>query len=64
MKPALAIRAVRDGPVDTLILCGELHLCEAGGLLRQAAITIYNQTERLVLDIAGVMFLDCVGAQA
>jgi anti-anti-sigma factor len=58
------IRAVRDGPVSTLILCGELDACEAGGLPGQAAVIADNQTERLVLDLAGVAFLDCAGARA
>src|SRR5256885_14661191 len=64
VRPALTIRAVRDGPVRTLILRGELDLCEGGGLLRRAAITVDGQTERLVLDMAGVTFLDCSGARA
>jgi anti-anti-sigma factor len=64
LNPALTIRAVRDGPVRTLILCGELDFCEAGGLLRQAAAAVDSQTERLVLDMAGLTFLDCAGGRA
>ena len=64
MKPALTIRAVRDGPVRTLILRGELDLGQTGGLLRQAAGTVDSQTEQLVLDMAGLSFLDCAGARA
>jgi anti-anti-sigma regulatory factor len=60
----LTIRAVRDGPVRTLILHGELDFSEGAGLLTQAAVTVDAQTERLVLDMAGVTFLDCAGARA
>jgi anti-anti-sigma factor len=61
---ALTIRAVRDGSVCVLILRGELDLCEGGALLTQAAISLDSTTERLVLDMAGVTFLDCSGARA
>ena len=64
MNPALTIRAGRDGPVRTLILRGDLDGFEAGRLLTQAAITIDDQTERLVLDLAGLAFVDCAGARA
>ena len=64
MSHALTIRAVRDGSVCVLSLRGELDLCEGGALLTQAAISLYSTTERLVLDMAGVTFLDCSGARA
>ena len=64
MKPALTIMAVRNGPVSTLILRGELDFCDADRLVRQAAIAVDSQTERLVLDLAGLTFLDCAGAGA
>jgi anti-anti-sigma factor len=64
MDTYLTVTTVRDGPVRTLILCGELDLIQAGGLLQQAALAVDNQTERLVLDMAGVTFLDCAGARA
>ena len=35
---ALTVNAVRDGPVSTLILCGDLYLPETGGFLQQAAL--------------------------
>ena len=37
---ALTVNAVRDGPVSTLILCGDLYLPEAGGFLEQAALAV------------------------
>jgi anti-anti-sigma factor len=63
-QPGLTIRTSRDGPVRTLILRGELDTCEADRLLTQAALTIDEQAERLVLDLAGLAFLDCAGARA
>lgn len=64
MDAHLTITTVRDGPVRTLILSGELDLFEAGGFLEQAALAVDNRTERLVLDLAGVTFLDCTGGRA
>jgi anti-anti-sigma factor len=62
--PALTIEAVREGPVCTLTLRGDLDLCEVSGFLAQAAFVIDDQTERLVVDLAGVTFLDCAGVRA
>lgn len=61
---ALTMSTVRDGPVCTLILSGNLDLTETGGFLEQAALAVDNRTERLVLDLAGVTFLDCAGVRA
>jgi anti-anti-sigma regulatory factor len=61
---ALTVNAVRDGPVSTLILCGDLYLPETGGFLQQAALAVDDRTERLVFDLAGVTFLDCTGIGA
>ena len=63
MEPDLAIRAVRDGPVSVLTLRGDLDLCAVSELLIQAAAAVDNRTERLVLDLAGLAFLDCAGAR-
>jgi anti-anti-sigma factor len=60
----LTIKTVRDGPSCALVLSGDLDLSATDEFLGQAALAIDNQTERLVLDLAGVTFLDCVGAQA
>ena len=60
----LTISTVRDGPVCTLILSGDLDLTETGGFLEQAVLAVDNRTERLVLDLAGVTFLDCAGVRA
>ena len=61
---ALTVDSVRDGPVSTLILCGDLYLPEAGGFLEQAALAVDDRTERLVFDLTGVTFLDCTGIRA
>src|SRR5437868_15450200 len=61
---ALTVNAVRDGPVSTLILCGDLDLPAAGGFLEQAALAVDDRTERLVFDRAGLTFLDCTGIRA
>ena len=61
---ALTVSTVRDGPVGTLILSGNLDFTETGGFLEQAAPAVDNRTERLVLDLAGVTFLDCAGVRA
>ena len=63
-EQALTISAVRDGPVCTLILSGNLDLTETGRFLEQAGLTVGSWTERLVLDLAGVTFLDCAGVRA
>ena len=61
---ALTIKTVRDGPVCTLILGGDLDLPATGRFLEQAALAADERTERLGFDLAGVLFLDCAGARA
>ena len=61
---ALMIKTVRDGPVCTLILSGDLDLRETGGFLEKAALAVDDRTERLGFDLAGVQFLDCAGVRA
>ena len=61
---ALTVKTVRDGPVRALILSGDLDLTETDGFLGQAALAVDNRIERLVLDLAGVTFLDCAGVRA
>ena len=59
----LTVKTVRDGPVCTLVLCGDLGLLETGGFLEQAALAVDDLTERLGLDLAGVLFFDCAGVR-
>ena len=61
---ALTIKTVRDGPVCTLILRGDLDLLETGRFLEQAALAVDDRTGRLGFDLAGVLFLDCAGVRA
>ena len=61
---ALTINSVRDGPVCTLILRGDLDLLETAGFAEQAALAVDDRTERLGLDLAGVLFLDRAGVRA
>jgi anti-anti-sigma regulatory factor len=61
---ALTIKIVRDGPVCTLVLRGDLDLLETGRFLEQAALAVDDLTERLGLDLARVLFLDCAGVRA
>ena len=58
------VKAVRDGAVCTLIVVGALDSLAADGFLQQAARVLDNRVGRLVLDLAGVTFLDCAGVRA
>ena len=60
----LTVKAIRDGAVCTLILAGDLDLLTAGEFLQYAARVLDDRIERLVLDLAGVTFLDCAGIRA
>ena len=61
---ALTVKTVRDGPVCTLILSGDLDLPATGRFLEQAALAVDDSTGRLVFDLARVLFLDCAGVRA
>jgi anti-anti-sigma factor len=60
----LTVKAIADGAVCTLILAGDLDLLTAGEFLQHAARVLDDRIERLVLDLAGVTFLDCAGIRA
>ena len=60
----LTVKTVRDGAVCTLIVGGALDLLAAGEFLQHAARVLDDRIERLVLDLAGVTFLDCAGVRA
>ena len=60
----LTVKTVRDGAVCTLILGGALDLLAADEFLKHAARVLDDRLERLVLDLAGVTFLDCAGVRA
>lgn len=60
----LTIRTIHDGRICVLTLRGELDVLTAGCFLDRLKQAVDDQTERLVLDLAEVTFLDCAGARA
>ena len=60
----LTIKTIRAGPACTLIVSGELCYSSAIEFLDYAARVIDDRTGQLVLDLAGVTFLDCCGLRA
>ena len=60
----LTVKADHDGAVCTLILGGDLDFLTAGEFVQRAARVLDDRIERLVLDLAGVTFLDCAGIRA
>lgn len=61
---ALTIKAVHDGRICVFTLSGALDLTTAAEFLEHVARTVDDRTERFVLDLAGLAFLDCTGARA
>jgi anti-anti-sigma factor len=60
----LTIKVVRDGRICVLTLSGDLDFLAVPGFLIYAAQVIDEPTERFVLDLGGLTFLDCAGARA
>jgi anti-anti-sigma factor len=60
----LTVKTVRDGPVCTLILRGDLDFLAADRFVEHAARVVDERTDRFVLDLAGLTFLDCAGVRA
>lgn len=60
----LTIKTARDGSICVLTLSGDLDLLAVTGFLVHAARVVDGRAERLVLDLAGLTFLDCAGARA
>ncbi|MGZ6639680.1 MAG: STAS domain-containing protein [Solirubrobacteraceae bacterium] len=60
----LTIKTALDGRICTLTLSGELDCFSATGFLMHAAHVVDERTERFVLDLGGLTFLDCDGARA
>lgn len=61
---ALTVKIVNDGRICTLTLSGDLDLVSAAGFLVDVAQAVDDRTERFVLHLAGLTFLDCTGARA
>jgi anti-anti-sigma factor len=60
----LTIKTARDGPICVLTLSGDLDFLAVTDFLVRAARFVDGHAERLVLDLAGLTFLDCAGARA
>ena len=61
---SLTIKVARDRRICVLTLSGDLDFLAVPGFLRHATQLIDERTERFVLDLAGLAFLDCAGARA
>ena len=61
---ALTIKAAHNGRICALTLSGALDLTTAAEFLEHVAQAVDDRTERFVLDLAGLTFLDCAGARA
>ena len=59
---ALTIKTAHDGRICVLTLGGNLDFLAATEFLQHVARVVDDRTERLVLDLAGLTFLDRVGA--
>jgi anti-anti-sigma factor len=62
--PFLRVRVDRDGGVCVLAVRGELDIATIPELTRKAAAALEIPPVRLVLDLSGLEFIDCAGAQA
>ena len=64
--PALGMRTSRSGRTTTVSISGELDLATAGELARglATAVRATPPPERLVLDVAGLDFMDAAGISA
>jgi anti-anti-sigma factor len=60
----LAVKVVRDGRICVLTLSGDLDILAVPRFLMHAAQAVDERTERFVLNLAGLTFLDCSGARA
>lgn len=60
----LRVVADRRGPVCRLSVAGELDATSADEFLRYVVQVVNERTQRLVLNLAGLRFVDCCGAQA
>jgi anti-anti-sigma factor len=62
--PSLRVKVERDGGVCVLAVRGELDIATIPELARKAAAALEVPPVRLVLDLSGLEFIDCAGAQA
>lgn len=60
----LVIESATDGEVTTLTLSGELDLASTPILERELASVESTNADKVVIDLAGVDFMDSTGLQA
>lgn len=60
---ALKVNATHDGRICVLIVTGDLDCLSVTGFLIHAARVVDDRTERFVLDLGGLTFLDAAGAR-
>ena len=60
----LQIDVYRDGVITTVTVAGELDIVTAPGLMGRLLKAADAHTERLVLDLSGLAFVDVAGARA
>ena len=62
--PPLTVTVMRKGRVCILAVGGELDVATAPTLTRHAAAALRQPTERLIIDLSGLTFIDCSGVRA
>ena len=62
MSP-LTVRITRKGQICTLAVSGELDIATTHVLARRAAEALRLPTERLIIDLSGLQFIDVCGAR-
>lgn len=60
----LGVTVERHGVISVLTVTGDLDLTTAAEFAERAAGAADDQTERFVLDLSGLRFIDCGGARA
>lgn len=61
-RPLTVHARVSEGVV-TVIVSGELDICTGPALQRVLADVLKREPKRLILDLAGVTFIDCASAR-
>jgi anti-anti-sigma factor len=59
----LTVRSEREGDVHTIVLAGELDLATTEGVQRELARVEAGDAVAIVLDLAGLTFVDSTGVQ-
>lgn len=59
----MAMRTLFSGAAATVVLSGELDICNRHALQRALTEVLEQRPERLVLDLTEVTFIDCAAAR-